>query len=146
MTRTEYDVFHRASAKRIEADISFFPRPQHPSTLMAGPLPIQNAVDVDAFLEIHYHPKVGSKVFTIVSRSAGGPICRLCVDGVEHKPHGRSHKHRLGSPVCPRENLKSHIETREDLSGKDISELFRIFCTLANITHAGQFTPPNEQA
>ena len=144
MTRTEYDVFHRSPRKRIVADIQFAPRPQHPSVLCAGPLAIENPLNLDAALEIHYNPDVGSKVFTIISRSAGGPICRLCVDGTAHHPHGRSHKHRLGSPECPRQNLRTYVEDRPDLSGKSIEELFGIFCQLASITHEGGFAPPED--
>ena len=113
-----------------------------------GPSRVNPTVDdspilsLDAVLEIHYNPDVGSKVFIIVSRTAGGPICRLCVDGTAHHPHGRSHKHRLGSADCPKQNLRTHVEDRADLSGKSIEELFGIFCKLASITHDGKFSPP----
>jgi hypothetical protein len=142
VTRAEYDVFHQYPEKRIDGDIAFAPRPSHPSILMAGPLPIVNPHVADARLEIHYNPEVGSKIFTIVSASAQGAICRLCVDGQSHDPYGRSHKHRLQTPTCPRQNLKHNIVTHPELSGQSIVDLFSYFCQVTNIQFGGQFTPP----
>jgi hypothetical protein len=71
-----------------------------------------------------------------------GPICRLDVDGVAHRPAGRSHKHSLRTERCPGENLPLAPKDRPDLSGLPLRELFVEFCRMARIEHRGAFEAP----
>lgn len=142
MTRTEYEAFHGEAGKVIPDDIAFAPRKQHGSILMAGPIKIHSKLVPDARLEIHFNRHTLAKIFCICSEVAGGPICRLCVDGLSHHPCGRSHKHRLNAPRCPKDNLKVIVEDRPDLSGKSMRDLFAEFCSITSITHTGSFIPP----
>lgn len=125
------------------ADIRFTTSKENASFLTSGSLAIENPILTSARLIIKYNPEVGSKIFLIVVDE--GAICRLCVDGTIHKPCGRSHKHRFGTPECPRQNLDRFVEDRPDLSGRKVAELFAEFCTLSVITHRGIFTPPAEE-
>ncbi|MFC7331954.1 hypothetical protein [Rhodocista pekingensis] len=73
-----------------------------------------------------------------------GPICRLEVDGRPHKPAGRSHKHALHTPDCPRENLKRGVIDRGDLNGQSLKAVFDAFCRMAHIIHVGELIVPPE--
>jgi hypothetical protein len=55
---------------------------------------------------------------------------------------GRSHKHSLQTDRCPERNLPDNVDDRADLAGKTVTELFAIFCEMADITHLGTFFPP----
>lgn len=92
-------------------------------------------------LNINFNPEVGSKTFNVTAAGVG-PICRLDVDGPAHRPVGRSHKHSLQTDRCPERNLPDNVDDRADLAGKTLSELFAIFCEMADITHEGTFFPP----
>jgi hypothetical protein len=142
VTRTEFEELRDLENKRIETDIVFSPRRQHPSTLSAEGIKIVNDFGVDAILEIHYNPNSDAKVFSVIVPEAGGPICRLCVDGAEHHPHGRCHKHSLLTPLCPKQNLKTQISDHSALSGRPIQELFDHFCQMAKIQFTGSFSAP----
>ena len=126
MTRTEFEQFRDIQGKVIEGDISFSFKKNHPSIMAAERIKIGNALGVDAILEIHYNPDADSKVLTIVSAKAGGPICRLCVDNGPHPPCMHSHKHALLTPSCPKNNLKSDVFDRPELDGKPINEVFDV--------------------
>jgi hypothetical protein len=142
LNRNEFNDLRDLDAKRIDANIIFSPRKQHPSILSAEGIVIVNEVGVDAVLEIHYNPESDSKVFSVMVPSAGGQICRLCVDGNPHPPCGRSHKHSLGTPECPKQNLKSEVVDLPALAGKPIDELFEEFCRMAKIQFNGEFNAP----
>jgi hypothetical protein len=81
---------------------------------------------------------VGSKTFNVHVVGVG-PICRVDVDGPAHRPAGRSHKRALRSERCPDRNLPDQVHDRPDLSGKNLVELFEIFCQMAHIEHVGTF-------
>lgn len=142
MTRTEFEQFRDLPGKTIEGDISFVPKRNHPSIIAAERIKIVNALGVDAILEIHYNPDADSKVFTIVSANANGPICRLCVDNGPHPPYMHSHKHALRTPGCPRNNLKSDVTDKPEFDGRPIGQVFLDFCALLSIRHNGTFNPP----
>ena len=142
MTRTEFDQFRDLSGKKIQGDISFCVKKNHPSILAAERIKIVNTLGVDALLDIHYNPDADSKVFTIVSAKANGPICRLCVDNGPHPPCMHSHKHALLTPSCPRNNLKLDVTDRPELDGRSIAHVFGVFCKLLGIQHCGTFQPP----
>lgn len=142
MTHTEFEQFRDLPEKSIDGDIRFAVKRNHDSILAAGGIAIRNTLGVDAFLEIHYNPDADSKVFTVVSAKANGPICRLCVDNGPHPPCMHSHKHALLSPACPRNNLKTDVTDKPELDGMAIADVFKIFCGLLKIEHKGIFHSP----
>jgi hypothetical protein len=142
VTRADFERLRDIDQKVIASDVRFAQRRPLLSLMAAEGIPINNANGVDARLDIHYNPDVGSKIFTVIVPTAGGPICRLCVDGRAHAPCGRSHKHSLWTDRCPRNNLPLNVVDRPDLSGQSIEDLFDEFCTMARIQFSGTFYPP----
>jgi hypothetical protein len=142
VTRTEFEQFRDLPEKSIEVDITFSVKKNHPSLLSAERIPIQNALGLEAKLEIHYNPELDAKVFTIHVAEANGPICRLCVDNGPHPPCMHSHKHALWTPGCPRNGLKLNVEDKPELDGMPIADVFNVFCRLTNIQHHGRFCRP----
>jgi hypothetical protein len=129
--------------KRLKADIKFVAKRQTSPLLVAEELRIENSMELDVRMSLHFNPEVGSK--TINVHIAGiGPICRLDVDGPRHAPCGRSHKHSLQTARCPDQNLPTGVLDRPDLSGKSMIEVFREFCAAAAITYDGEFEVPEE--
>jgi len=96
---------------------------------------------VDIRLLIRFNPETGSKTINAVMAGVG-PICRLDVDGAEHKCLGRSHKHTVRGPRCPEKNLRDGVSTRQDLAGKSLRDVFDEYCRLARIEFAGTFHEP----
>lgn len=142
MNRTEFEALRDLSGKTINADIRFVrPKATHP-VMVAENIPIANGHSVDARLNIHYNPEVGSKTFNVHVPGVG-PICRLDVDGTPHRPFGRSHKHSMQTPRCPDRNLPDGVADRSDLAGKSVKEVFAEFCRIANITHNGGMAFPD---
>lgn len=145
MDRTAFEELRNLPGKIIEGDIRFGrPRATHP-VLVAENIAIANAHGIDARLNIHYNPQVGSKTFNVHVPGVG-PICRLDVDGAPHRPCGRSHKHSLQSPRCPDRNLPDGVIDRADLAGKSVREVFEEFCRIAHIQHKGALELPGEGA
>jgi hypothetical protein len=112
---------------------------RHPA-LVAENVVIENVSGVALRLNINYNPEVGSKTFNVTAAGVG-PICRLDVDGPAHRPAGRSHKHSLQTDRCAERNLPDNVEDHADLAGKPVTELFAIFCQMADITHKGPSFP-----
>lgn len=126
--------------KVIRGDIRFVQRRQmHPAVV--AEIEIQSSSGTALKLNISYNPEVGSKTFNVTAVGIG-PICRLDVDGPAHRPAGRSHKHSVQTNRCPERGLPDGVIDRPELAGKSITDLFSIFCQMANITHEGTFYPP----
>jgi hypothetical protein len=143
MNRTEFEALRDLPGKAILADIAFVRGRVTSPLLVVENVSIQNTHDVDVRLNITYNPEVGSVSFN-VHVSGVGPICRLDIDGPPHRPAGRCHKHALKTERCPDRNLPDDVQDRPDLSGRPVRVLFVAFCEMANITHQGTFTPPDE--
>lgn len=141
MDRQEFERLRQLPDKLISGDIKFSVRKQGATAQEAADLVIENSAGLDARLTITVNPKVGSKVFNVHIKGVG-PVCRLCVDGMSHRPAGRSHKHSLRTPECPDHNLPLEVQERQDLSGKPLRELFQIFCQMAQIKHDGVLVEP----
>ena len=141
MDRATFDLVRDIPGKVIKGDIRLAARRQTQPALVAENIQIENSSGVVLRLNITYNPEVGSKTFN-VSAAGIGPICRLDVDGPAHRPAGRSHKHSLQTDRCPERNLPDNVDDRADLAGKSVTELFAIFCQMADITHEGTFSPP----
>ena len=142
MDRAAFEAVRDMPGKIIRGDIRLVARRQTQPALIAENIVIENGAGVTLRMNISYNPEVGSKTFNVTATGVG-PICRLDVDGPAHHPAGRSHKHSLRTERCPDRNLPDNVDDRPDLSRKTVSELFEIFCQMANITHDGAFLPPN---
>jgi len=142
MNRRDFEILRDLPGKVIRGDVRFAqPRSTSPA-IVAENLMIENDLGIDLRLTITYNPRVGSKTFN-VHVPGMGPICRLDVDGPMHRPAGRSHKHSLQSERCPDRNLPDAVVDRSDLSGRDLTDLFREFCELASVRHDGEFLSPS---
>jgi hypothetical protein len=141
--RTQFEALRDLPNKRIQQDIRFSRRQATAPAITADGIPIENSDGIDARLNITYNPEVGSKTFNVHVVGVG-PICRVDVDGPAHRPAGRSHKHALRNERCPDRNLPDHVHDRPDLSGKNLLELFEIFCQMAHIEHVGTFEAPDQ--
>lgn len=111
---------------------------------VADGIEIENSLGISLKLNLRFDPEIGSKTVNVVAVGAGGPICRIDVDGPPHRPAGRSHKHSLQTDKCPDRNLPDGVTDRSDLSGKTIKEIFTAFCEMAKIAHEGNFASPPE--
>jgi hypothetical protein len=129
--------------KTITGDIRFSARNATRPVLISEALHIENSRGIDARLNITHNPSVGSTTFN-VSITGVGPVCRLDVDGVAHRPAGRTHKHSLKSEECPDRNLPDGVNDMPGLSGCPIEMLFEAFCAMAKIEHNGDFYPPRD--
>ncbi len=144
MNRAEFEAIRDVPDKRIVGDIRFS-RPSALSPALAVQnVIIENSQGVELRLNITYNPEVGSKTFNVHVPGLG-PICRLDVDGTNHRDAGRSHKHALQGERCPDRNLPDDVNGRPDLAGKGLRELFEVFCEMADITHEGDFAAPDEE-
>lgn len=142
MERAEFERLRDLAGKLIRGDIRFAERRQAAPLYTAEDIRIENSEGADLRMNITYNPKVGSKIFNVHIPQVG-PICRLCVDGVRHRPAGRSHKHAVETSACVDNNLPS-VTDRTDLSGQGMRALFTEFCRAANIVHEGVFAAPDE--
>lgn len=144
MNRPEFEAIRDVPDKKIVGDIRFSRAGALAPSLTAEKIPILNSQGIDLRLNITYNPEVGSKTFN-VHVPGTGPICRLDVDGTNHRDAGRSHKHALHTDRCPDRNLPDDVAGRPDLAGKGLRAVFEEFCQIAQIAHEGDFVAPDEE-
>lgn len=137
MERADFEKIRDLAGKVIEGDIRLRPRRETTPVLVASQIEIQNSANVQLLMNISYNPETNAKTVNVVIRGQG-PICRLDVDGNNHKDQGRSHKHSLQSEKCPDRNLPDGVVSRKELAGLTIDKVFAIFCKQAKIEHSGQ--------
>jgi hypothetical protein len=146
MDRAGFEALVDVPGKVIRADVVFVARRQTSPAIIAENIVIENSLGIPLRLNISYNPEVGSKTFNVVAATdtGTGAICRLDVDGPPHRPAGRCHKHSLQTERCiePSQNLRTNVRDMPELSGKSLTDLFELFCTMAHITHLGTFTEP----
>ena len=142
MTKAEAEHFYGLPGKIIDGDIQFGQKQGHPAMRVAEGLVVNNSLGWRAKLSTPWNVDDDSKVFNIHVDTEKGAICRLCVDNQPHAPCGRSHKHFVLTPTCPRNNLPSGLTDRPDLDGKSLSEIFHAFCVMIHVTHNGNFSEP----
>jgi hypothetical protein len=137
MNRHEFEALRDLPGKRIRHQtITLTLRNELSPLLTADNVVVENSLGKDIRLNVTYNPETDSKVVN-VQVAGTGPICRLCVDATPHKPCGRSHKHSLQADRCPERNLPDGVIDRGDLAGKNIAEVFREFCIMAQIDFTG---------
>jgi hypothetical protein len=138
MDRSEFESIRDIPNKRIVGELKLYRRG---AVLESLELKIENELNVDLRLNVTLNPEAGGKKFNVHIPGIG-PICRLEVDGLQHGEAGRSHKHALKKPECPRRNLHEDVTPRPELAGKELQEVFVEFCRLANIECEGEFEIP----
>ncbi len=143
MDRNEFERLRDLPGKRIVGDIRLTQRRDNSAAWEAKDVAIVNADGVDARLTVQLVSETGAKTLN-VKVTGVGPICRLEVDSRAHQPAGRSHKHALHTPDCPRETLKRGGTDRSDLSGQSLNAVFDAFCRMAHIVHDGALIVPPE--
>jgi hypothetical protein len=141
MNRNEFEQLRDLPGKYIEGDITLVPRKKD-SPLWAAKAHIGGA-SIEVRLDIEWNAKNESKTLNVTIPGIGA-ICRLEIDSKPHYPYGRNHKHALKESDCPTPsiNLSRDIQNRDDLSGKDMQEIFNDFCRKAKIEHRGQLVLP----
>lgn len=145
MNRDDFERLRDLPGKRIVGDVCLTQRNDISAAWEAKDIPILNIDGVDARLTLQLVSETGAKTLN-VKVTGVGPICRLEVDSRPHRPAGRSHKHALHTPDCPRENLKRHVIDRSDLNGRSLNEVFDAFCQMAHIVHEGALIVPPDLA
>lgn len=143
MNRQEFEELRNLPAKTILDDIVFTPSRTNSNTLSFEGIQVHNSLGVVLLLNGSYTPNIPSVKFNFSVRSAGGPICRVCVNGTVHKPVGRTHKHDLRTDACPRKQLP-HATARPDLDidKQTPREIWETICREAGIVHEGKFVDP----
>lgn len=140
MDRAQFVALRDQPDKRINGDISFQRKQDLRPQLMADAT-IERSGGPPLRITMLYNPETGTKGICVIPPGAEGPVCRLDVDGQRHRDAGRSHKHALQTPECPRRNLPD-ATARPELSGLTMKQVFDQFCSEANIVHAGTFHEP----
>ena len=142
MDRYAFEYIRDLHGKKIETDIRFERDTAIASVLTFKNVRIWNEPDHVLFLNGTYKPRLKTIIYNV--RVEGlGPICRVCVNGVEHGNAGRTHKHSLLTEECARiENLARDVVARPDLEGLTAREVFRDFCVRSRILHTGIFHDP----
>jgi hypothetical protein len=142
MNRDRFEQLRDLPGKRIAGPITFSKKQATQPMLHADNISIDNSLGAPLKMNINYNPETGAKGINVV-HVGEGPICRLDVDGAEHRDRGRSHKHRVEGDTSVRRHLADGVVARPELAGKPLREVFAIFCQQANITFEGEFAAPD---
>ncbi len=144
MNRDQFLVLRDLPDKTISSDIEFVPNRSHPDSLIIEQIQIENSLGYELILNGTFVPAIPAIKFNFSIKNAGGAVCRIEVNGRIHGQAGRTHKHDLKTENCPRLNLPSAVARPDlDLSKQSPSEIWKIICTEAQITHIGIFKDPN---
>jgi len=138
MDRIQFERIRDLPRKIIRGDIVLKSKKERSGVYIADDISIENSLGIEARLKIEWREETDAKCINVHVRGLG-PICRLDVDSLRHKPCGRSHKHALKTPSCPENNLNIDVLDRKDLSGLDIEAVFKEFCDISHIEHSGTF-------
>ncbi|MEI8254127.1 MAG: hypothetical protein WCJ30_00475 [Deltaproteobacteria bacterium] len=135
MNRNEFEALRNLPDKLIKGDIRFGKSKQTSPSVIAE-MTIETSGGQDLKMQLRYNGDTASKTINVTAVGIG-PICRLDVDGTEHPPAGRNHKHSVQTERCPDRNLPDNVTPRADLAGMSFRHVFGDFCLKAGITHEG---------
>jgi len=141
MNRREFEWLRDLVDKRITMDIRFETHKDASPNLIFDNIVVENSSGWRILLNGTYKPHIPSITLNFVVGDAGGPICRVDVNGTIHGKAGRTHKHDLQREEDPRLNLPYAV-ARPDLDRKSPQEVWEIVCQQAKINHTGKFYPP----
>jgi len=144
MDRHTFETLRDLPGKTISVPIRLSQKQSTQPILSADRIPIENSEGVTLWMNLNYNPETGAKGIN-VTLVGEGPICRLDVDGANHRDAGRSHKHSLQDERSIRRCLRDGVIPRADLSGKPMREVFDDFCRSANIVHTSTFADPESE-
>lgn len=143
MDRAQFETLRDLPDKVIYEEIVFAANKNAAPTVLFGPVPVYNSLNIEVMLHAHFNPNIPSLTFNFSVKDAGGPICRVDVNGNIHGNAGRTHKHELMTPDCPRLNLPTANARGDfDLTTMTPHEVWNIVCAEANITHRAGFQNP----
>src|SRR5689334_15781367 len=92
VNRLEFETLRDLPDKRITEDIRFVLARDTQPNLTFGGVKLENSAGWDVRINGTYKPDIPSLTFNFVISDAGGPICRLDINGPIHKAAGRTHK------------------------------------------------------
>ena len=141
MTRAEFEQLRNLPGKRIAADIAFQPSKATSPNLTFENVAVENSLNWEVLLNGTFKPDLPAVTYNFHIKTAGGAVCRVCVNGTKHGSAGRTHKHDLQHESDPRNNLPVDV-ARPDLVGKTAREVWATLMQQANIQHTGNFTDP----
>jgi len=145
MNHHEFQALRDLPDKQVRDDIRFSASRDNHHSLTFNKMVVHNTDGWTVMLNGTYKPGIGTISFNFVVQEAGGPVCRIDVNGTIHKNAGRTHKHDLTHDDDPRNNLP-HAVARPDLVGKTAQQVWDELCQQAQITHLGTFHPPEQEA
>lgn len=141
MTRAEFELLRNLPDKRIAADIAFQQSKATSPNLTFENVPVENSLGLEVLVNGTFKPNLPCVTYNFHIKTAGGPVCRVCVNGTKHGNAGRTHKHDLRHESDPRNNLPTAV-ARPDFQNKTAREVWATLITQANIQHTGTFTDP----
>lgn len=100
MDRNEFDALRNLRGKAIDGDVKFRADSRGSQVMRVKRIEVQNAIGWPVSIDAHYDPRFPKFVLNF-SIDGIGPICRVCVNGTEHKDVGRFHKHELREESDP---------------------------------------------
>lgn len=140
MNRVEFEQLRALPGKILREDLVLRLDPRNGKTLRAKDVRVENEIGWGISVDFHYDPRFPKFVINF-SADGVGPICRLCVNGTQHKDTGRYHKHELKMLRDPALNLPFALRV-DNLHDKTPSEVWKWLCREANIDHQGVFHDP----
>lgn len=141
MTRAEFEQLRNLPGKRIAADIIFQQSKATSPNLTFENVLVENSLNWEVVVNGTFKPDLPSVTYNFHIKSAGGGVCRVCVNGMKHGDAGRTHKHDLQHESDPRNNLPNAVP-RPDLEGRTARDVWEALLQQANIEHTGAFTNP----
>lgn len=142
MNRDQFTDLRDLPDKVIASDIEFLPDKAISTTLSFDQVEVENGLGYELVLNGSYIPNIPALKFNFVVKGVGA-ICRIEINGVVHKPIGRTHKHALIDENCPRKNLP-HADARPDLDLHTHTprQIWETVCQESGILHTGKFVEP----
>lgn len=141
MNRTEFEALRDLPGKAILGDIRCVQSRFLAPVLEADKILIENSAGIELIMNLSFNPQTGKKTVNVYVPGVG-PICRLDVDGPNHRDAGRSHKHSLQTDRCPERNLPDGVLAYPSLSGRSIKDVFDELCRISGIAFHGTFASP----
>jgi hypothetical protein len=134
--RTEFEALRDYPDKTINQDVKLAYEKHGQPLYTADNIQVQGT-NVDLLINLSYVPEI--RKFTINVQVRGrGPICRLCVNGQQHKDAGRTHKHDVRTVGCI--GHLPHAVARRGFEGMSVADAWKLFCKEASIVHNGSLT------
>lgn len=141
MNRQEFEWLRDLPSKRIDEDILYAQKAKGIRVYeFRVQIVVDNRPEIVLSLDGTYNWTTDNTKFNVTLKGVG-PICRVDVNGRNHRDQGRTHKHSLHTENCPRNNLPIAV-ARPDLENLTSRQVFEDFCERANITFNGVFHDP----